>query len=136
MTQIMAFSCDNDWLPLVQNIFISTEDTNGHDLKDLLGTFPGITTLIVNIQSIDLVPGDSFLRMMKGVERLLIGQSKLIFGSAATSEGKWPDNDLLNVNEDWVRCLAIQRARPSSAFSFKLFLRVDFKYNLDYPFVP
>jgi hypothetical protein len=46
------------------------------------------------------MPGDSFLRMTKAVERLLIGQSKLILGSAATGEGKWPDNDLLSANED------------------------------------
>jgi hypothetical protein len=51
MSQIMAFSC-NDWLSLVQNVFVSTEDINGHDLKDLLGTFPGITTLTINRQSI------------------------------------------------------------------------------------
>jgi hypothetical protein len=88
MVQTMAFSCNNDWLPLVQNVFVSTEDTSGHGLKDLLGTFSGITTLTINIQSIGLMPGDSFLRMTKAVERLLIGQSKLILGSAATSEGK------------------------------------------------
>ena len=135
MTQTMAFSSNDNWLPLVQNVFVSVENTNGHDLKDLLGIFPGITTLTIDIQSIGFMLGSSFLRTMNGMERLLISQSTLILGSAATDEGKWPDYDLLRANEDWARCLVIQRARTSSAFSFKLFLRIDFKYNLDYPFV-
>ena len=135
MTQTVAFSSNDNWLPLVQNVFVSIENTNGHDLKDLLGIFPGITSLAIDIQSIGLMLGSSFLRTMNGMERLLISQSTLILGSAATDEGKWPDYDLLRANEDWARCLVIQRARTSSAFSFKLFLRIDFKYNLDYPFV-
>lgn len=134
MTQTVAFSSNDNWLPLVQTVFVSIENTNGHDLKDLLGIFPGIATLTIDIQSIGLMLGSSFLTM-NGMERLLISQSTLILRSAATGEGKWPDYDLLSANEDWVRCLAIQRARTSSAFSFKLFLRIDFKYNLDYPFV-
>lgn len=128
MTQTVAFSSNDNWLPLVQNVFVSTEHTNGHDLRDLLGIFPGITTLTINIQSISLMLGDSFLRTMKGMERLLLSQSTLILGSAATDEGKWPDYDLLSANEDWVRRPEIQRACTSSAFSFELFLRIDFKY--------
>jgi hypothetical protein len=135
MTQTVAFSSNDNWLPLAQNVFVSTENTNGHDLKGLLGIFPGITTLTINIQRIGLMLGDSFLRTMNGMERPLISQSTLILGSAATGGGKWPDYDLVSANEDWVRYLEIQRARTSSAFSFKRFLRIDFKYNLDYPFV-
>jgi len=88
MTQTAAFSSNDNWLLLVQNVFVSTENTNGHDLKDLLGTFPGITTLTINIQSISLMLGDSFLRTMKGMERPLLSQSALIPGSADTGEGK------------------------------------------------
>ena len=79
--------------------------------------------------------GNGFLRTMNGIERLLISQSTLILGSTATDEGKWPNYDLLGANEDWVICLGIQRARISSAFSFKPLLHIDFKYNLGYPFV-
>jgi|ERR1700722_6170683 hypothetical protein len=107
MTQTVAFSSNNNWLPLVQNVFVSIENTNGHDLEDLLGIFPGIAALTINIQSISLMLGDSFLRKMKGMERLLMSQSALILGSAATDEGKQPDYDPLNANQDWVRCLAI-----------------------------
>jgi len=117
MTQTEAFSSNDDWLPLVQNVFVSTENTNGHDLNALLGIFPGITTLTINLQSIGLILGDSF----EGMERLFISQSTLILCSAATDEGKWPDYDPLSADEDWVWCLAIQRACTSSAFSFKLF---------------
>jgi hypothetical protein len=47
-----------------------------------------------------LMPGDSFLRMTKAMERFLIGQSILILGSTTTGEGKWLDDDLLSANGD------------------------------------
>jgi hypothetical protein len=126
---------NNNRLSHVQNVFISTEDNNGHDFKDPLGILPGITILTINIQSIGLMLGDSFLRTMKGMERLLISQSTLILGLAATDEGKRPDHGLLSASEDRVKV----PGDTASTYVFGILLRavfpVDFKYNLDYPFV-
>ena len=136
LTEKVAVSSDNNWLPLVQNVMLSTLTNNGCDLKTTLDTFPNIKHLSIDLAHIDMCLDEAFPKTLEGKEYLFLSNipaynrpsadsvSNLIFGPTVAETHL--DYDFFGGAREWVRCLVIQRASARPPFTFDLHLRITF----------